>query len=381
MYQLTDKQVDYILDDIRSRGIVNEDLQQDLLDHVCCLIEQKLEENDDFEAGYRNLIKTFYTGSLAEIEEETIALLTYKNYYTMKKMMILSGTFSAITMVWGLICKFMHWPGAAVLLPFGILSGCLVFIPLFFTLKAREQEDIKDKLAIAAGAFSVILVCLSFVFKIMGWPHPLLFMYGSAAVMLILFLPLYLYAGWRNPAIRMNTLAMSVLIVMGYCLLLTIIRTPRSQYLYNMVNTHDYVRNEQILRTERRQLVKLNDRAGVAHMAGLQLNDLCEEVKSVIIEAETGHRISGAELENANILLTDRMVDADAMTRMKLETLKDLVLQYNEKVTGAMSRIPTRASFIDRDYIECYHVMLILNEINQIQMFLLQNEREMLAVK
>jgi hypothetical protein len=46
-----------------------------------------------------------------------------------------------------------------------------------------------------------------------------------------------------------------------------------------------------------------------------------------------------------------------------------------------MSRIPTRASFIDRDYIECYHVMLILNEINQIQMFLLQNEREMLAVK
>jgi hypothetical protein len=36
-------------------------------------------------------VKKFYKKELREIEEETISLLTYKNYYEMKKTMMVSG--------------------------------------------------------------------------------------------------------------------------------------------------------------------------------------------------------------------------------------------------------------------------------------------------
>ncbi len=62
-----------------------EDLQLNLLDHICCIIEQNLKEGDDFEDFYQKTVKQFCKHQLWEIEEETIILLTIKNYNVMKK--------------------------------------------------------------------------------------------------------------------------------------------------------------------------------------------------------------------------------------------------------------------------------------------------------
>ena len=70
MFQLNDKQVDFIFDDIRARGIKNEDLQYNLVDHVCCIIEQNLKEGGDFENFYQQTISKFYKKNLIEIEED-----------------------------------------------------------------------------------------------------------------------------------------------------------------------------------------------------------------------------------------------------------------------------------------------------------------------
>src|SRR5690349_19144660 len=146
MYCLSEKQIDYILNDICARGVKMEELQQNLLDHVCCIIEHNLEENGDFEHFYSTTIKTFYKKELREIEEETILLLTFKNYYNMKKAMIISGTFSAATFIIGSFFKVMHWPGAAVLLFSGIIIFCFMFLPLMLILKMKEMSKVKDKL-------------------------------------------------------------------------------------------------------------------------------------------------------------------------------------------------------------------------------------------
>ena len=130
MYHISDQQIDYILNDISARGVEMESLQQNLLDHICCIIENNLEENGDFESFYQKTIETFYKDQLWEIEEETLQLLTFKNYYTMKKVMIVSGTFSAAAMILGILFKFLHWPGAAALIILGIGASSLIFLPL-----------------------------------------------------------------------------------------------------------------------------------------------------------------------------------------------------------------------------------------------------------
>ena len=91
MYQLSDEQIDYIFNDISARGVEMESLQQNLVDHICCIIERDLEENGDFGSFYEKTIKTFYKDALWEIEEETLQLLIFKNYYTIFQAQIQPG--------------------------------------------------------------------------------------------------------------------------------------------------------------------------------------------------------------------------------------------------------------------------------------------------
>lgn len=79
MYSLNEQQIDFILGDINARGVRLESLQYDLLDHICIIIEQELEKEEDFEQCYSQTIKTFYKRELCEIEKETIFLLDCRN--------------------------------------------------------------------------------------------------------------------------------------------------------------------------------------------------------------------------------------------------------------------------------------------------------------
>jgi hypothetical protein len=76
MYSISGQQIDFILHDLAANGIETESLQQDLLDHICIIIEQNLEEDGDFDQFYAATVKTFYKRELREIEEETSFLLT-----------------------------------------------------------------------------------------------------------------------------------------------------------------------------------------------------------------------------------------------------------------------------------------------------------------
>ncbi len=161
MYCLTEQQIEYILNDIRRNGVEMEDLQLNLLDHICCIVEQELKENDDFERFYHEKIKQFYRKDLHEIEEETISLLTFKNYYAMKKLMIMSGVLSATAFIVGSFFKIMLWEGAATLLIIGMVSFSFFFLPLLVLLKVRETSSKANKVILAMAAITGMLYCMS----------------------------------------------------------------------------------------------------------------------------------------------------------------------------------------------------------------------------
>src|SRR5579859_3042017 len=78
MATLTDEQVDFIAEDIRAHGILLEDLRDNLLDHICILVEQGLAEGGDFAGLYAMIIPTFYKKELYELEEEALFLASLK---------------------------------------------------------------------------------------------------------------------------------------------------------------------------------------------------------------------------------------------------------------------------------------------------------------
>jgi hypothetical protein len=74
MATLTDEQVDYILADLHAHGIRLDGLRDNLLDHICILLEQRLGQGGDFEEEYAGVIPTFYRKELYELEEEALFL-------------------------------------------------------------------------------------------------------------------------------------------------------------------------------------------------------------------------------------------------------------------------------------------------------------------
>jgi hypothetical protein len=70
MYRLNDKQFDFILEDVRSRGIELEGLRNDLGDHICCIFEEQMTDEKDFFSEYETIIRTFYNNHLGKSKKK-----------------------------------------------------------------------------------------------------------------------------------------------------------------------------------------------------------------------------------------------------------------------------------------------------------------------
>ena len=390
MYQLSDKQIDFILNDIKTRGIEMESLQLSILDHVCCIIEKHLEENGDFENFYKKTIASFYKDALWEIEEETINLLIYKNYYTMKKTMIISGIFSAATLSTGIIFKFMYWPGAAALIVLGILAASLVFLPLLFTLKAKEKQSIKDKFIIGTGALVSVLTSLSILFKIMHWPYANMMGLSSILLMIFIFLPVYFFTGIRKPETKINTITSSVLIILGCGLLLTLIRSPRSSYVTSVRITHDYLLSQQVLKTEMQLSLNKHDTTITNNLINETANKIVlniENLKSFILETETGYKTIDNNFEKKGIIIEEHGYNenpfySDANTLTNFELLRNQINSYNNllksNVTELIYSVPTQNTFINvsnPNNFKTYTTTSLLNQMTHLQLLILQNQK------
>ena len=222
LYVLSKEQVDFILNDIRRNGIQTEELQLNLLDHICCVIENEMSPEKNFDEFYRSVLSRFFKKELKEIQEETDLLLTFKNYYAMKKVMLRSGIFSAIAFTIGAIFKIMHWPGAAMMVVLAIASVSFVFLPIFFLVKTKEVKEKKEKFILGFGTFFGVLFSISILFKIMHWPGANMLWLMGLGVLFFLFLPMYFFTGIRNPETKQNTILSSIMILIAGGLLFTI---------------------------------------------------------------------------------------------------------------------------------------------------------------
>ncbi|MES2690053.1 MAG: DMT family transporter [Bacteroidota bacterium] len=362
MYCISDRQIDFILNDIRRNGIELEDLQLNLLDHVCCIIEQEFEENGDFEQFYFSTVRRFYKTHLNEIEEETKSLLTFKHYYFMKKAMIISGVFSAAVLSIGIVLKFLHTSGASACMVLGIGSFSLVFLPLMATLKIKEKQGSRDKLLMLLGALSAVCICMAILFKLQYWPGANKLGLISVGILFVLFLPVYFISGIRQAETKINTIVSSILLVAGCGLFLALARTPQASYNAKRTLTEHYLRNEQLLKNERLVTSRLGAEAQ-------QINVLCDGLKAAIIEDETGTK----QPDWSNTVLSEdrsRVLNNNTEVEGMINELKKHMETYNRDV-GPGHSLPLAIPLFDNND---DRTLQTLNDLVQIQLFVAQNQ-------
>jgi hypothetical protein len=368
MYTLRDEQVDFILSDIKARGVEMEDLQNNLLDHICCMIENELEREEDFELFYEKVIARFFKRELKEIEEETIYLLTFKNYYAMKKSMIVTGIFSAAALIFGSIFKVMHWPGAGVLFVLGIGVLSLIFLPLMFILKTKDNSSKREKLILAIGAVIGILLCMAVLFTVMHWPNGNgMFWFAAIGVSVFVLIPVYFFTGIRNPDSKLNTVVTTIVLIGASGLLFAMVNVrPAAKQLE--MKMYSYVNNEKLLE-------KMQQTASDSNLLTAEINKNCEELKKLILIAGLDTNSIPADFESRHILLEEGNLGPafreDGRGRVLLSELNAKITNYNltqdEKNKIPLSRTILVAGI---DKIDRYSNYTVLNGLVQIQMFL-----------
>ncbi|MCW3123381.1 MAG: hypothetical protein JWQ38_2873 [Flavipsychrobacter sp.] len=364
MYCITDEQIEYILNDIKSNGVEMEDLRLNLLDHICCKVEQEFKENDDFERFYKQAVKQLCRNSLHEIEEETINLLTYKNYYFMKKAMMISGGVSAAIFMAGCFFKLMHWPGASVLLFLGITLMSLVFLPLAVLLKGKQPgSGGAERFVLFTGALTGITYSMATLFTVMHWPGSNILWFTTVGISLLVFIPAYFFTGIRNPEKKVNTILTSVLLVGATGLIFTMLRVRPEP----PTGTYTYLESEELLKTMQNSTSQNDPLAA-------DINSTCRKIKELVLQQETGLTAIPADFESKQLLIRDHNIGNILSIGEGAQLLKKLrtdISNFNASASASI-KIPVAHSILDAEgnNLQVYTNLSALNSITQLQMYL-----------
>jgi hypothetical protein len=370
MYTLSEQQIDFILNDIKTRGVEMEDLQLNLLDHICCIIERELQSDDDFQQFYQQIIPRFFNKELKEIEEEIILLLTFKNYFATKNVMINSGCISAFLLIVGSVFKVLHLPGAGISLVLGIAILSLLFLPLVFILKTRDDSTSRDKLVLGLGTLIGIFFSWATLFKVMHWPNGdgiLWFLaIGTSAFLLI---PLYFFTGIRDPNIRLNTVVTTIMLLGGTGLLFSLVNIQPS-FKQSLLKMSSYAQSEDLLK----KLQCRNTKSPNALTA--DINRTAEEIKGFVLENMIGQPSLPKDFKERNLVADDSNlgegIDDPEKGKQLFSHLKEAVLKYNAHQGEVENKIPTELFQLEK--MGSYSKYAFLNSIVQLQMYLATNE-------
>ncbi|MFZ6053053.1 GldL-related protein [Halocola ammonii] len=128
--ELTENQIERIYSDIHKKGVTMNELADSLVDHICCAIEREKEMS--FEEAYQQALAAFGDDGLQRTQRETILFINQKKEIIMKKTMFILGYIAVSLITTGLLFKLQHWPGASIMLVFGIGLLNFGFLPMYF---------------------------------------------------------------------------------------------------------------------------------------------------------------------------------------------------------------------------------------------------------
>jgi hypothetical protein len=135
---LTDENIAYISKNLGLYGLKNQELKEDILDHICTYIENT--EASDFEEVYQAAIQKFggYL-HINHIQTETNVQLYFKSVKNRSRLLFILGFLNALLIATGSFFKVMQWPFAGKILTLGFALLIILTLPIFFYAKYKEK--------------------------------------------------------------------------------------------------------------------------------------------------------------------------------------------------------------------------------------------------
>ncbi len=139
---LSHNQIAKIDDLVANANISYSHLSDDLTDHICCAIEDKIQQGIDFTMAFTQVQQEVGLSGLRRVQTETLFLID-KSYRTMKKSMKVLGAIALAMMAIAAVFKIQHLPGAAILMTLSFVLVVFIFFPSALYVMYREVNQKK----------------------------------------------------------------------------------------------------------------------------------------------------------------------------------------------------------------------------------------------
>lgn len=256
MPELSIDNLNLIISEVKKQEISFSHLADELIDHLCCDVEDEMLNGLDFSEAYRRVKQKLGKRRLKEIQEETLYAVDTK-YRRMKNTMKISGIAGTILLGFAALFKIQHWPGAGIMLTLGALAlafvflpsslrvlwkethnrnslflfisafiagfffvigtifkiqhwsgagillllafaGALMFVPALLVTKLQDQENKPKRTVYIAGAVAVILYVTGILFKLQHWQGATLLVISGLIIMFAYAFPAYTRMTWKD---------------------------------------------------------------------------------------------------------------------------------------------------------------------------------------
>lgn len=186
MQVLAADQIKHIEDRLAHASLTNKSLTIDILDHICCMIEDRLELGTDYNQAEKEVFSQMGVLQIQAIEQETNILT--QNKLIMKKRTKIIGLTALALMLAGFTMKQLHLMGAGVTWGVGVLTAVFGFA-LFLTVdRFKYEASSKGKLVSIIGYLGAASFLLGLGLKVLHWPIATDAMISGGLVLLIHFL-------------------------------------------------------------------------------------------------------------------------------------------------------------------------------------------------
>jgi hypothetical protein len=205
MRSLDEVDIAQLAERLRAAGIVHPDLHADLLDHLCCLVEE-MEGDLPMELAFdRAFCMLCPEQDLHHLQKERESLI-HSNTIIMTQLKFFLGFSASFLLSMGLLFRMMHWPAGTGML----LMGHAALLGLSFTLLAGLLKEPGSRPAMqqtrnAAGAFAALFIAVGGMFKIFHFPTANIQLVAGILLLNLVFLPLLfiqLYRRERTEKVR-----------------------------------------------------------------------------------------------------------------------------------------------------------------------------------
>ena len=174
-------------------------LQNDLLDHYCCYIEAEIIKGVDFETAYQAAFLAITPNGMFEIQEEFFFLMTFKKQTNMKRIIYLTGYFSAFFISTGIMSHYFNWPLRDLESYIGYISLIICICTIF--ANAIRRIKIHSKLynfRLFIGLFAGFLIADGNLFKLRYFHGANMQIAVGMFLLNFIFMPLFFFQLYKQ---------------------------------------------------------------------------------------------------------------------------------------------------------------------------------------